>query len=93
VAINIRRGYTVAVVDLDPQPSACAWADLRGKREEPVVIDAKPTRLAAAVEAARAQGGLDLLIIDTGGRTEEGPSPPPRPRISSSCRCNPPLSI
>ena len=68
----MRRGYTVAVVDLDPQPSACAWSDLRGKREEPLVIDAKPARLAAAVEAARTQAGLDLLIIDTGGRTEEG---------------------
>lgn len=77
LALNIaveamRRGFTVAVVDLDPQPSACAWGDLRGKRTEPVVIDAKPARLAAAVETARAQGGLDLLIIDTGGRTEEG---------------------
>lgn len=77
LALNIaveamHRGYIVAVVDLDPQPSACAWSDLRGKRAEPVVIDAKPARLAAAVETARAQGGLDLLIIDTGGRTEEG---------------------
>lgn len=68
----MRRGFTVAVIDLDPQPSACAWADIRGKRDEPVVIDAKPARLTAAVEAARAQSGLDLLIIDTGGRTEEG---------------------
>lgn len=77
LALNIaveamRCGLTVAVIDLDPQPSACAWSDLRGKREEPMVIDAKPARLAAAVETARAQGGLDLLIIDTGGRTEEG---------------------
>ena len=77
LALNIaveamRNGLTVAVIDLDPQPSACAWADLRQKRDEPVVIDAKPARLAAAVETARAQSGLDLLIIDTGGRTEEG---------------------
>lgn len=77
LALNIaveamRRGLTVAVIDLDPQPSACAWGDLRGKRDEPMVIDAKPSRLASAVETARAQGGLDLLIIDTGGRTEEG---------------------
>lgn len=77
LALNVaveamRRGYTVAVIDLDPQPSACAWSDLRTKRGEPPVIDAKPARLAAAVQAARAEGGLDLLIIDTGGRTEEG---------------------
>lgn len=77
LALNIaveamRRGFTVAVIDLDPQPSACAWSDLRATRDEPVVIDAKPSRLAAAVETARAQDGLDLLIIDTGGRTEEG---------------------
>lgn len=68
----MRNGLAVAVIDLDPQPSACAWADIRNKRDEPIVIDAKPARLAAAVEAARAQVGLDLLIIDTGGRTEEG---------------------
>jgi chromosome partitioning protein len=77
LALNIaveamRRGLTVVVIDLDPQPSACAWADLRSMRDEPLVIDAKPARLAAAVDSARAQSGLDLLIIDTGGRTEEG---------------------
>lgn len=77
LALNIavaamRHGLSVAVIDLDPQPSACAWSDLRGRREDPIIIDAKPARLAAAVETARAQGGLDLLIIDTGGRTEEG---------------------
>jgi chromosome partitioning protein len=77
LALNIaveamRSGVTVAVIDLDPQPSACAWSDLRARHGEPIVIDAKPARLAAAVETARAQEGLDLLIIDTGGRTEEG---------------------
>lgn len=68
----MRRGSTVAVIDLDPQPSACGWSDLRGEGAEPVVIDAKPARLPAAIEAARHAGDIDLLVIDTGGRTEEG---------------------
>jgi len=77
LALNVaveasRQGFSVAVIDLDPQPSACGWSDLRGEGSDPVVIDAKPARLAAAVEAARATGDLDLLVIDTGGRTEEG---------------------
>ena len=77
LALNIaveamRRGLTVAVIDLDPQPSACTWSDLRKDGKGPIVIDAKPARLAAAVETARASGDLDLLVIDTGGRTEEG---------------------
>lgn len=69
---GLRRGLGVAVIDLDPQPSACAWADLRNGDGDVMVLDAKPSRLGAAVAAAESLGGLDLLIIDTGGRTEEG---------------------
>ena len=77
LALNIavaamEQGLAVAIIDLDPQPSACAWADLRAEKNNPPVIDAKPARLAAAIDTARTQGGIDLLIIDTGGRTEEG---------------------
>lgn len=67
----MRHGYTVAVIDLDPQPSAVSWSDLRPNRNDPPVFDAKASRLAAAVETASRQG-LDLLIVDTGGRTDEG---------------------
>jgi len=76
LALNVateamRAGLSVAIIDLDPQPSAMAWADLRTNRMDPPVLDAKAARLAAAVHAASSQG-LDLLIVDTGGRTDEG---------------------
>ncbi len=76
LALNVateamRAGLLVAIIDLDPQPSAMAWADLRADRMDPPVLDAKAARLAAAVQAASGQG-LDLLIVDTGGRTDEG---------------------
>lgn len=76
LALNVateamRNGLTVAIIDLDPQPSAMAWSDLRADRADPPVLDAKASRLAAAVQAAAAQG-LDLLVVDTGGRTDEG---------------------
>lgn len=76
LALNVateamRHGLMVAIIDLDPQPSATAWSELRAKRNDPPVLDAKASRLAAAVAAA-AKEGLDLLIVDTGGRTDEG---------------------
>lgn len=76
LALNVateamRHGLTVAIIDLDPQPSAMAWSDLRADRADPPVLDAKASRLAAAVQAAAGQG-LDLLLVDTGGRTDEG---------------------
>lgn len=76
LALNIateamRHGLTVAIIDLDPQPSATAWSELRTKSDDPPVLDAKASRLAPAVAMAAKQG-LDLLIVDTGGRTDEG---------------------
>jgi len=58
-----RAGYTVAVIDLDPQATAEIWADWRGG-ENPVVVAAKPIRLEVTLgEAARS--GVDLAIIDS----------------------------
>lgn len=76
LALNIateamRQGLTVAIIDLDPQPSATAWSELRTKSDDPPVLDAKASRLSPAVAMAAKQG-LDLLIVDTGGRTDEG---------------------
>ena len=65
-----RRGYLTAIMDLDPQPSAMAWRDLR-KTDDPPVLDTKASRLAQAKEEAARQG-LDVLLVDTGGRTDEG---------------------
>jgi chromosome partitioning protein len=67
----VRNGHLVAIMDVDPQPSAVAWSDLRPNKHDPSVLDVKVSRIPVAVETARAQG-LDLLIFDTGGRAEEG---------------------
>lgn len=65
----MRSGLTTAVVDLDPQVSACAWSDMRAA-EAPVVIDAQPARLDAVAAKARNMG-VGLLLVDTAGRTEQ----------------------
>lgn len=67
----VRNGYLVAVMDVDPQPSAVAWADMRSNKHDPSVLDVKAGRVPNAVEAARSQG-LEFLVFDTGGRTDEG---------------------
>lgn len=69
-----QAGLNVLVVDLDPQVSACEWGDMRRDREVslemPLVIDAQPARLPGVVAKAR-EAGVDLLLIDTAGRTEQ----------------------
>lgn len=64
-----RAGLMVAVVDLDPQASACNWADRRDA-DFPVVISAQSTRLDHVLRAAREQAA-DLLLIDTPPRAEQ----------------------
>jgi chromosome partitioning protein len=64
-----RSGLTVLVIDLDPQATACNWSDRRAQ-DAPLVIDAQPGRLPAALEKAK-QGGVDLVLIDTPARTEQ----------------------
>lgn len=56
-------GYKTALIDLDRQESASAWADLR-KDERPYVEPVSPRRLAQTIEAARGNG-FDLVILDT----------------------------
>jgi chromosome partitioning protein len=75
LALNIavealQGGLAVALADLDPQTSACAWGDLRKNKDDPAIVDVQPGRLAAVVEKAR-ETGLDLLLVDTAGRTEQ----------------------
>lgn len=70
----VRSGLNAVVVDLDPQVSACEWGDMRRGREAtpetPVVVDAQPARLGNVVAKA-GEAGVDLLVIDTAGRTEQ----------------------
>jgi len=73
-AINLavegtRRGLEVALIDLDPQVSACDWKDIRGDR--PPVVAATPVpHLERALKAAE-EAGADLAIIDTAGRAND----------------------
>ena len=64
-----RAGRMVAVVDLDPQASACNWADRRDA-DFPVVVSAQPARLGHVLSAAKEQAA-DLLLIDTPPRAEQ----------------------
>jgi len=57
------------VIDLDPQATACNWSDRR-QTDSPIVIDAQPSRLSAALQKAQ-QNGIDLVIIDTPARSEQ----------------------
>lgn len=73
-AINLaveatRRGLEVALIDLDPQVSACDWKDIRG--DNPPVVAATPVpHLERALKAAK-EAGADLAIIDTAGRAND----------------------
>src|ERR1700689_4964408 len=58
------------VIDLDPQGTACYWSDRRQRADSPIVIDAQPSRLSAAIQKAE-QNGIDLVIIDPPARSEQ----------------------
>ena len=66
----VRDGLTAAVVDLDPQATAASWGDRRGS-DLPVVVPAQPPRLARVLDAADGQG-VDLAVVDTAPRVEQG---------------------
>ena len=65
-----QAGRTVAVIDLDPQASAGNWADRRALKEAPAVVSAHVPRLQSVIDTAR-QNGVDLLLIDTPGKSEQ----------------------
>ncbi len=64
------EGHTVAVIDLDPQPSAANWGDRRANSDSPAVIACPAARLGPVLEGAKAQG-VDLVIIDTPGKSAD----------------------
>ena len=65
----VQRGRSVAVVDLDPQASAANWADRR-VLDVPAVVSAHVPRLQNVIDTAR-QNGVDLILIDTPGKSEQ----------------------
>src|SRR5258708_234272 len=62
-------GMTSIIIDLDPQAPSCNWKDRR-KGDSPVVIDAQPARLAAALAKAE-ENGVDFAVIDTPALNEQ----------------------
>lgn len=62
-------GLEVALIDLDPQVSACDWKDIRG--EKPPVVAATPVPHLDRTLKAAADAGADLAIVDTAGRTND----------------------
>jgi len=64
-----RDGQSVALFDLDPQASACFWADRRNagkdpqQQDGPSVRDVQAVRLPSYIEAMR-NAGADLVILD-----------------------------
>jgi chromosome partitioning protein len=65
-------GLEVIVIDLDPQVSACDWKDIRG--EAPPLVAATPVPHLERTLKAAADNGVDLVIIDTAGRTNDAAS-------------------
>lgn len=59
---------TAAIIDLDPQASATAWADSREK-EQPAVISAQATRLHKILQTAEKEG-VNIVFIDTAPHSE-----------------------
>jgi chromosome partitioning protein len=59
---------TTAVLDLDPQATACSWGDRR-EADSPAITDVQPARLQKALERAD-QEGCDLVVLDTPPRSE-----------------------
>lgn len=56
---------TVAcVIDTDPQATAAAWGDWRGKDYQPEVITSPPARLGKTIQKAY-DGGAQIVFIDT----------------------------
>ena len=56
-------GKKVAVIDMDPQGSAKAWATARGLTTAPLVVQVPASELDRAIEGARADG-FNFVIVD-----------------------------
>jgi chromosome partitioning protein len=63
LAVAFEQGNKkVALIDLDPQATACFWSDTRVS-SEPAVISIQPARLKSMIQSAR-DSGTDIIIID-----------------------------
>jgi chromosome partitioning protein len=64
----VMAGKSAAVIDLDPQSSACVWGDLR-KSDKPSVVSSQASRLAQVLAAAE-EAGAALAVLDTAPHSE-----------------------
>jgi chromosome partitioning protein len=64
-----RAGRTAAIVDLDPQATACNWGDRRHS-DAPVIVSAQPARLPQILKSAQ-DAGAQFVVIDTPPRAEQ----------------------
>lgn len=62
-AAAVAAGYVTCLIDTDPQATAAAWGDWRGKAD-PEVITTPPTRLIRTLEEV-ARLGAEIAVIDT----------------------------
>lgn len=62
-AAATHAGYVACLIDTDPQATAAAWGDWRGKAE-PEVITSPPARLARTIEEA-GKLGAEVVVLDT----------------------------
>ena len=63
----VENDLTPALIDLDPQASACFWKDLRLElhdTDSPAVVSAHAVRLPDILKTAEATG-VDLVVMDT----------------------------
>ena len=63
-----KAGKSVALIDIDTQPTATNWGDRR-EAQDLAILSAQPARRPPTIEAAR-RSGADLVIIDTAGKNE-----------------------
>lgn len=71
-----KAGHATAIIDLDPQGTAASWGDRRTAKPAPAeaggpeVISGHAIRLAALIDAARANGA-DFLVLDTAPNADQ----------------------
>ena len=63
-------GHTAAIIDLDPQATACDFQGDRRTAAVPEVISGQAARLPALVTAAQ-QNGADFLVLDTAPNADQ----------------------
>jgi len=68
LAVAAMADEAVAIVDLDPQSTACKWGDRRNA--EPAIMSVQPARLPQTLKVLR-EKGASLVLIDTPPRAAD----------------------